>query len=133
MISIPHVWLAVSRCLLVGAMVTLPGTAPANTDFSAGKTPEQLFNSSCSGCHRSPYGMAHGRNSPALTAFLREHYTTNAQWAGLLAGYLIRARPSTSRAHTTENWFLKIFWRIWREVSTTSWWLIGQLAKLLRV
>jgi hypothetical protein len=65
MISIPHVWLAVSRCLLVGAMVTLPGTAPAHTDFSAGKTPEQLFNSSCSGCHRSPYGMAHGRNCGA--------------------------------------------------------------------
>jgi hypothetical protein len=121
MISIPHVWLPVSRCLLVGAMVTLPGTAPAHTDFSAGKTPEQLFNSSCSGCHRSPYGMAHGRNAPALTAFLREHHTTNAQWARLLAGYLIRARPSTFRTHTTENWFLKIFWRIWWEVSTTLW------------
>ena len=43
MISIPHVWLPVSRCLLVGAMVTLPGTAPAHTDFSAGKS----FEASC--------------------------------------------------------------------------------------
>ena len=36
-----RVWLCLSR-LLVGAIVMLPNTAPAQTDFSAGKTPEQL-------------------------------------------------------------------------------------------
>ena len=70
-------WLAVSRCLLVGAMVTLPGTAPAHTDFSAGKTPEQLFNSSCSGCHRSTawhkVAIA-ARNSALKTANRKTHY-----------------------------------------------------------
>jgi hypothetical protein len=132
MIPLTHRWFwACLLRLLIGAMVTLPDTAPAHTDFSAGKTPEQLFGSDCSGCHRSPYGLAHGRNARTLTGFLREHYTTKAQSAVLLASYLTRPRAANSRVRPTENSFLKIIWAIWRKVSTTSWWLIGQLGKLL--
>ena len=131
MISLARLLLRVSLSLLIGAMVMLPSRAPAHTDYSAGKTPQQLFNSDSSGCHSSPHRLVHGRNERSLTGFLREHYTTNAQWAAALASYLTRAHASNSTVGATGNSFLKIFWKIWREVSKTSWWLIGQLAKLL--
>ena len=129
MISLAGLWFRVSLPLLIGAMVMMPTRAPANTDYSAGKTPEQLFNSDCSGCHHSPHRLAHGRSERGLAGFLREHYTTNAQWAASLANYLIRARASNS---TVSNWFLDIIQKIWRAVPS-SWWLVGQLAKLLPV
>jgi hypothetical protein len=131
MISLKRLWLRVSLSLLIGAMVLLPSRVPAHTDYSAGKTPEELFNSDCSGCHHSPHRLARGPNERSLTGFLREHYTTNIQSAESLAIYLIRARAKNSPVSASGNSFLKIFWKIWREVSTTWWWLIGRLAKLL--
>src|SRR6476659_8865238 len=104
-----------AMCVIIAATVMLPSAAPALTDYSAGKTPEQLYNTDCSGCHPSPHGLAH-----ALSA---------AQ----LASYLIRARATHSTVLTAENWFLKILWNTWRKVYTTSRWLIGQAAKLLHV
>ncbi|MFZ0837227.1 MAG: hypothetical protein WAM77_07225, partial [Xanthobacteraceae bacterium] len=83
------------------------------------------FDFDCSGCHSSPWHLAHGRNERSLTGFLREHYTTNAQSAASLANYLIRA-PATG---STGNSFLKVFWKIWQGISTTSRWLIEQLAE----
>ena len=77
-------------------MVLLPDTAPAHIDFSAGKTPEQLFDSDCLGCHRSPLALAHGRNAHTLTDFLRAHYTTKARSAALLATYITRTFASSS-------------------------------------
>jgi hypothetical protein len=77
--------------------------------------------------------QAHRRNARALKGFLREHYTTKAEWAVVLASYLTRPRAANSTVRPAENSFLKIVWATWRKVSTTSWWLIGQLAKLLRV
>jgi len=80
------------RCLLLLAGILLPGVATAQVDYSAGKTPEQLFNSDCSACHASPQVVGRGRDVRALTAFLGQHYTTKTQWAAALANYLIRAR-----------------------------------------
>jgi hypothetical protein len=57
-------------------------------DYSAGKTPQQLFASDCSACHRSPQGLASGRDAHALAGFLREHYTTGSGTAGRLGSYL---------------------------------------------
>jgi hypothetical protein len=122
-----------AMCVIIAATVMLPSAAPALTDYSAGKTPEQLYNTDCSGCHPSPHGLAHGRNARALTGFLRGHNTTKALSAAQLASYLIRARATHSTVLTAENWFLKILWNTWRKVSTTSRWLIGQAAKLLHV
>lgn len=130
MISLPRLWFRGSLPLLIGVTMLLPFRASANIDYGAGKTPEQLFNSDCSGCHHSPDRLAHGRNERSLAGFLREHYTTNAQWAASLAKYLIRARASNS---TVSNWFLDIIQKIRRAVSASSWWLVGQLAKLLPV
>jgi hypothetical protein len=127
----PRVWVCASR-LLVCAIVMLPNTATARIDFSAGKTPGQLFNSDCSGCHHSPQGLAHSRNARALAGFLREHYTTKGQSAAVLADFLIRARAGNSTSRAALNSFLKIISEIWHKIATTYSWLIWQITKLLR-
>jgi hypothetical protein len=73
---------------LVG-FLALPNLALAQqTDYSAGKTPAQLFSGDCSACHKSPRGLSKGRDPRALTGFLREHYTSKVESAGALAAYL---------------------------------------------
>ena len=71
--------------LAVGALGA--GTAWAQ-DYSAGKTPAQLFQSDCSACHKSPQGLAKGQSMRSLVTFLREHYTTKEESAVALATYL---------------------------------------------
>ena len=76
-------------------------------DFSAGKTPAQLFGSDCSACHRTPGGLAANRDVRTLAAFLRQHYTTNPESAGALAAYVggfagtAASRPGTAAAGTS--------------------------------
>jgi mono/diheme cytochrome c family protein len=91
-------WVSARRWLSVSAVIVLPGMALAQTDYSAGKTPPQLFTSDCAACHQSPQGLARGRDAGTLTGFLRDHYTTRVEWAGVLANYLVgvggtRPRP----------------------------------------
>lgn len=75
--------------IFVGAMA-LPGMVFAQpTDYSAGKTPAQLFSGDCSSCHQSPRGLAKAQDQRGLTNFLREHYTTRVETAGALAAYLL--------------------------------------------
>jgi hypothetical protein len=71
----------------VVALVVASATVGAQ-DFTAGKTPAQLFSSDCSECHRSPAGLGKSRDQRALTGFLREHYTTKPETAGALATYV---------------------------------------------
>jgi len=74
---------------VVVLLPVLPSLALAQADYSAGKTAPQLFASDCSACHRGPQGLANGRDAYTLTGFLREHYTTKVESAGLLANYLV--------------------------------------------
>ena len=68
----------------------LPGFAFAQgTDYSAGKTPAQLFAGDCSACHKTPRGLAKDRDARTLASFLREHYTSKVESAGALAVYLV--------------------------------------------
>jgi hypothetical protein len=60
----------------------------AAQDFTAGKNAAQLFQSDCTACHKSPAGLAKGRDARSLTGFLREHYTTKDESAAILAAYL---------------------------------------------
>jgi hypothetical protein len=80
------------RWLSIGLFVASPALALAQVDFSARKTPEQLFASDCSACHPAPQGLGRGRDARNLTGFLHEHYTTKAQYAAVLANYLVRVR-----------------------------------------
>jgi hypothetical protein len=59
-------------------------------DLEAGKAPSAIFAADCAGCHRSPRGLAKTMNSrSALSAFLREHYTTGSGLANELSTYLL--------------------------------------------
>ena len=68
-------------------------------NFSANKTPAQLFQSDCTGagCHKSPAGLAKG-GGLGLTGFLREHYTNSRESAAALANYRSGA-AEIGRAH----------------------------------
>jgi hypothetical protein len=72
----------------VPALALTAGTVLAQ-DFTAGKTPAQLFASDCSACHRSPDGLGKKYNAGSLTGFLRAHYTTKQESAGALAKYVM--------------------------------------------
>lgn len=71
-------------------------------DYSAGKTPAQLFASDCATCHKSPQGLAKSSDTRSLTNFLREHYTTKQETAGALAAFVAGqgggAAPAEGRA-----------------------------------
>ena len=90
------------RCwtLFVGFFTVAAGLwagAAAAQDYSAGKTAAQLFQSDCTACHKSPAGLAKGRDVGSLTSFLREHYTTKEESAVALAAYLSGAGPGNAK------------------------------------
>ncbi len=94
------------KCLAaVPALALTAGTGLAQ-DFTAGKTPAQLFASDCSACHRSPDGLGKKYNTGSLTGFLRAHYTTKQETAGSLAKYVMgfaAARPVATTSPTAED------------------------------
>jgi hypothetical protein len=57
-------------------------------DLNEGKSPAELFQAGCAVCHQSVSGLAKGRSAGELVGFLRQHYTSGAQHAAALAGYL---------------------------------------------
>jgi hypothetical protein len=77
----------ISIFVLGFAMAGASAAATAQ-DLTAGKTPAQLFRSDCAECHHSPNSVPGTRDTPALTNFLREHYTTKPETAGALAAYV---------------------------------------------
>jgi hypothetical protein len=88
-------WLAA-----IPAVALTAGVALAQ-DFTAGKTPAQLFGSDCSTCHHLPNGLGKKYDTGTLSAFLRAHYTTKPDTAGALAKYVmgfatLRAVPVTA-------------------------------------
>jgi hypothetical protein len=72
----------------ISAALAIAGGAALAQDLTAGKSPAQLFGSDCSACHRSPGGLAKGRDSRALASFLKEHYTTKPDSATSIANYV---------------------------------------------
>ena len=78
-----------------GLLAAWTGVVQAQ-DYSAGKTPAQLFATDCSACHKSPQGLAKGTDARALVGFLREHYTTKPESAGALAAYVAGAGAGAS-------------------------------------
>jgi hypothetical protein len=86
--------------------LALTAGATLAQDFTAGKTPAQLFASDCSACHRSPDGLGKKYNTGSLTGFLRAHYTTKQESAGALAKYVIgfaTLRPVATTSPTAED------------------------------
>ncbi|MFY9992287.1 MAG: hypothetical protein WAL40_14865 [Rhodoplanes sp.] len=82
---------------LIGLAALGAPDARAQTDLSAGMSPAQLFAANCAACHRSPRGLARGRDPATVAYFLRDHYTTRPGIAAALASYLASNRGPAPR------------------------------------
>ena len=73
------------------------GQVEAQENLDAGKSPSQIFGGTCAACHKSPRGLLRTVPPGSLTGFLRQHYTTSSEMAGVLASYLISNGASNTR------------------------------------
>ena len=81
-----------NRALVLATVMLLFGSfaAPAHAqNLEAGKSPSQIFAGTCTVCHKSPRGLLKTMSAGALPGFLRQHYTTSPEMAGLLSSYLV--------------------------------------------
>ena len=82
-----------SRALSLAAVTVLIGCLTAGVawgeNLDAGKSPSQIFSSTCSACHKSPRGLLKNTSTSSLPGFLRQHYTTGTDMASVLSSYLI--------------------------------------------
>jgi len=82
--------------LLIGFGATDTVLAQA-TNLEAGKAPSQLFAQTCNACHKSPRGLLKTVAPGSLPGFLRQHYTTSSDMAGVLASYLVSNGATDTR------------------------------------
>ena len=82
--------------LLIGDLATAPADAQA-TNLEAGKSPSQIFAGTCTACHKSPRGLLKTVPAGSLPSFLKQHYTTSPDMAGLLSSYLISNGATDTR------------------------------------
>ncbi|WP_316206466.1 MULTISPECIES: hypothetical protein [unclassified Bradyrhizobium] len=90
----------VGRALGLGAvMLTLcmAGPIQAQENLEAGKSPSQIFAGTCVACHKSPRGLVKSTAPGSLPGFLRQHYTTSPEMAGVLANYLLSNGATDAR------------------------------------
>jgi hypothetical protein len=73
--------------LVIGCLTAVAVHAVENLE--AGKSPSQIFSSTCNVCHKSPRGLLKTVPSSSLSGFLRQHYTTSSDMANVLASFLI--------------------------------------------
>jgi hypothetical protein len=72
--------------LLIGSFVAMPVRAE---NLEAGKSPSQIFTSTCLACHKGMHGLVKTVAPGSLPGFLRQHYTTSPEMAGQLSTYLL--------------------------------------------
>jgi hypothetical protein len=82
--------------LLIGCLATDQAQAQA-TNLEAGKSPSQIFAGTCTACHKSPRGLLKTVSPGSLPSFLRQHYTTSPEMAGVLASFLISNGATDTR------------------------------------
>src|ERR1700749_4377781 len=89
----------------------LRGAARAQVNIDAGKSRAEIYSADCATCHKTPRGLAAGKNSLTLSTFLREHYTASRDQATALAAYVLGAgggeaapkqKPETEHARAEE-------------------------------
>lgn len=82
--------------VMLGLLVTVPAGAQ---NLEAGKSPSQIFTSTCSLCHKGPRGLLKGVPPGSLPGFLRQHYTTSTDMAAAMSAYVLSsggAAPTAS-------------------------------------
>ncbi|WP_338700189.1 hypothetical protein V5279_19840 [Bradyrhizobium sp. 26S5] len=72
--------------LLIGCLSAVSAQAQ---NLEAGKSPSQIFANTCTACHKSPRGLLKTVPAGSLPGFLRQHYTTSSDMAGVLSSFLI--------------------------------------------
>jgi hypothetical protein len=77
--------------IAAAALAMVPATARAQVNIDQGKSAAEIFSSVCAACHKTPRGLAVGKNSLTLSAFLREHYTASSDQASALAAFVLGA------------------------------------------
>src|SRR3954463_6012465 len=80
--------------LLIGGFAAVPGRAQ---NLEAGKSPAQIFSGTCTACHKGARGLLKTVAPGSLPGFLRQHYTTSSEMAGVLASYLISNGATDTR------------------------------------
>jgi hypothetical protein len=92
-----------SRALSLATVVLLIGFGATDavraqaTNLEAGKAPSQLFAQTCNACHKSPRGLLKTVAPGSLPGFLRQHYTTSSDMAGVLSAYLVSNGATDTR------------------------------------
>jgi hypothetical protein len=82
----------------VAILAGLIGSFEARAEnLEAGKTPQKIFNDTCSACHRTSRGLLKTVPASTLPGFLRQHYTTSADMASALSAYLLSGGGATER------------------------------------
>src|SRR5471030_593860 len=98
-----------SRALILATVMLLIGGFAADqaqaqvTNLEAGKSPSQIFAGTCNACHKSPRGLLKTVSPGSLPGFLREHYTTSSDMAGVLASYLTSNGANDARYAVTQQ------------------------------
>ena len=91
------------RALSLATVLLLIGPGAADTAFAqaqnleAGKSPSQIFAQTCNACHKSARGLLRTVAPGSLPGFLRQHYTTSSDMAGVLASYLVSNGAADTR------------------------------------
>jgi hypothetical protein len=80
--------------LLIGGFAAAPARAQ---NLEAGKSPSQIFSGTCTACHKGARGLLKTVAPGSLPGFLRQHYTTSSEMAGVLASYLISNGATDTR------------------------------------
>jgi hypothetical protein len=83
--------IAVSAMGLAAVLASLEAGAQTG-NLDAGKSPAQIFSTTCSGCHRNARELRR-----ASASFLRSHYTAGREEASAMASYL-SGLPAEPRA-----------------------------------
>jgi hypothetical protein len=82
--------------LLIGCTGAFEGAQAQNLE--AGKSPSQIFASTCTACHKSPRGLLKTVPPGSLQGFLRQHYTTSPDMASVLSSYLVSNGATDTRS-----------------------------------
>lgn len=92
-----------SRALSLATVLFLIGFGAVDaalaqaTNLEAGKATSQIFAQTCNACHKSPRGLLKTVAPGSLPGFLRQHYTTSSDMAGVLASYLVSNGAADTR------------------------------------
>ncbi len=98
-----------SRALSLATVLFLIGFGATDavlaqaTNLEAGKAPSQIFAQTCNACHKSPRGLLKTVAPGSLPGFLRQHYTTSSDMAGVLASYLVSNGATDARYQSKDG------------------------------